>query len=149
MARPDPSSSADHRAITRRLPAPTVQRACGRGGGLARDPPGRRPIRRDGVIVVGVRLRTSARTPPRAVAEWAVRRSGSDPVRAHHLVVLVLDDVAVPDEQPGAVVGRLDAGDLAGVGDDGVLASGLPRLGPANLAALDALAVDDLEGDLV
>ena len=56
-----------------------------------------------------------------------------------HLVVLVLDDVAAPDEEAGPVVGRLDAGDLAGVGDDGVLAAGLPRLGPADDAGLDRL----------
>ena len=47
----------------------------------------------------------------------------------HHLVVLVLDDVAVPhvaprDEEPG-----LDPGDFAGLGDDGVLDGALPRLG--------------------
>ena len=52
--------------------------------------------------------------------------SRSDAVRTHHLVVLVLDDVAVPHEQAGAVVGRLHARDLPGVGDDGVLAAGLP-----------------------
>src|SRR4029450_457289 len=51
-----------------------------------------------------------------------------DAVGPHHLVVFVLDDVAVPDEQAGAVEGCLHAGDLAGVGDDGVLAACLPGL---------------------
>ena len=32
-----------------------------------------------------------------------LRGLGSDPVRPHHFVVLVLDDVVVPDEQAGAV----------------------------------------------
>jgi hypothetical protein len=64
-------------------------------------------------------------------------------------VVLVFDDLAVPDEQAGPLIGRLDAGALAGVGDDGLLAAGLPRLGAAGGAGLDVLAVDDVEGDLV
>ena len=52
----------------------------------------------------------------------------SDAVGPHHLVVLVLDDVAVPDELAGVSELRLDARDLAGVGDDRVLEAGLPRL---------------------
>ena len=59
-----------------------------------------------------------------------------DPQRAHHLVVLVLKDVAVPDEEPRLIETGLDAGDLVGVGDDRVLVTGLPRFGrprcPAN-----------------
>src|SRR6266540_3056811 len=43
-----------------------------------------------------------------------------DPVGAHHLVVLVLDDVAVPHVQAGEVELGLDPGDLLRVGDDGV-----------------------------
>jgi hypothetical protein len=31
----------------------------------------------------------------------------ADPVRSHHLVVFVFDDVAVPDEEAGAVEGPL------------------------------------------
>jgi hypothetical protein len=38
----------------------------------------------------------------------------------HHLVVFVLDDVAVPDEEPGAIEFRLNACDLARIGDDSV-----------------------------
>jgi hypothetical protein len=32
--------------------------------------------------------------------------SGFDPIRPHHLVVLVLDDVAMPDEEAGALEER-------------------------------------------
>src|SRR6266545_3913678 len=55
----------------------------------------------------------------------------------------------MPDEASGTVVRRLDAGDLAGVGDDGVLASRFPGLRAASLARLDALALDDVELDLM
>src|SRR5215208_136884 len=79
----------------------------------------------------------------RAVALWP------DAVRPHHLVVLVFEDVAVPDEQAGAVEQRLHARDLVRVGDDGVLATGLPGLrGPGSRLA-DHLAAEDLEGHLV
>ena len=71
-----------------------------------------------------------------------------DPQRAHHLVVLVLEDVAVPDEEPGVVEARLDAGDLVGVGDDRVLVAGLPRLGGPSRSA-ERLPVHDLELHLV
>src|SRR5215218_7595490 len=75
---------------------------------------------------------------------------GADPVWPHHLVVFVLDDVAVPDEEAGTVERGLHAGDLTGVGDDGVLAgSRLPGLRAADGSVLDLLAVDDLEQDLV
>ena len=50
-------------------------------------------------------------------------------IRPHHLVVLVLDDVAVPDELAGLVELGADAGDLAGIGDDRVLEAGLPGFG--------------------
>ena len=53
----------------------------------------------------------------------------ADAERPHHLVVLVLDDVAVPDDTGRALANvRLDAGDLPGIGDDRVLEPGLPRL---------------------
>ena len=57
------------------------------------------------------------------------RLNRPDPVRPHHLVVLVLDDVAVPDELARRVELRPDAGHLARIGDDGVLEAGLPGLG--------------------
>jgi hypothetical protein len=43
----------------------------------------------------------------------------SNPVRPHHLVILVLNDVAVPDELAGRVELGLYAGDLARIGDAG------------------------------
>jgi hypothetical protein len=64
-------------------------------------------------------------------------------------VVLVLDDVAVPNEEARAVEGGLHPPDLTWIGDDGVLArSRLPGLRSADSPA-DRLAVDDLEQDLV
>src|SRR6266508_360290 len=74
-----------------------------------------------------------------------------DPVGAHHLVVLVLDDVAVPHVQAGEVELGLDPGDLLRVGDDGVLVAGLPALRRSgrSLGRLERLAVDDLELHLV
>src|SRR6266498_1341723 len=59
-------------------------------------------------------------------------RDRPDRVWAHHLVVLVLDDVAVPHEQPLHVEPSSHPGDLARIGDHGVLESGLPDLGRAN-----------------
>src|SRR5215208_7864813 len=79
----------------------------------------------------------------RAVALWP------DAVGPHHLVVLVFEDVAVPDEQSGAVEQRLHARDLVWVGDDGVLATGLPALRWARGSVPDRLAADDLKGHLV
>lgn len=73
----------------------------------------------------------------RADAEWP-----------HHLVVLMLEDVAVEDEQAGTVEQRLDPGDLVRVGDHGVLATGLPALRRPWVAA-DWLPLHHLEGDLV
>src|SRR5262252_7461988 len=46
----------------------------------------------------------------------------------HHLVVLVLEDVAVPDEAACGAELRLDACNLTGVGDDRILEPGLSRL---------------------
>lgn len=43
------------------------------------------------------------RLTPQAVPQ----RLGTDPVWPHHLVVLVLDDVAVPDEAACPIVSRL------------------------------------------
>src|ERR671911_2988375 len=66
----------------------------------------------------GARLTpTTAETATPGSAPPEGSSSGPDAVGPHHLVVLVLHDVAVPDEQPGAVEGRLDAGDLARIGD--------------------------------
>ena len=56
-------------------------------------------------------------------------------------VVLVLEDVAVPDEETLAIELRLDAGHLARIGDDRVLEAGLPRIGAISgtLVQLDGL----------
>jgi hypothetical protein len=81
----------------------------------------------------GVRTRSQ----PRRIgcSRFGCRRDASgevrlraDPVRPHHLVVFVLDDVAVPDEEAGAVVGRFHAGDVPGLGE----AVELPHLGGAH-----------------
>src|SRR5215211_6331700 len=90
----------------------------------------------------------SARDPvPDAGARAGVL--GPDAVGPHHLVVLVFEDVAVPDEQSGAVEQRLHARDLVWVGDDVVLATGLPALRWARGSVPDRLAADDLKGHLV
>src|SRR5918995_4038018 len=82
-----------------------------------------------------------------------------DPVRPHHLVVLVLDDVAVPDELSSVPELHADPGYLARVGDHRVLEPTLPGLGSAwrsreldvvdmthlVLGERDSLAVDGLE----
>src|SRR3990167_54790 len=57
------------------------------------------------------------------------RLQGADAQWPHHLVVLVLDDVAVPDELAGRVELYAQTRDLAGVGDDRILEAGLPGLG--------------------
>src|SRR5574337_75510 len=88
------------------------------------------------------------------------RLLGADAVGPHHLIVLVLDDVAVPGELAGIREAPADAGDLAGVGDHRVLETGFPgfrwlgvRRRQPDLARPfvdeDVLAIDDLEGDLV
>ena len=67
-----------------------------------------------------------------------------DVVRPHHLVVLVLDDVAVPDIQASDVEPGLDAGDLVRIGDDRVLEARLPGFRRSGGSA-ERLPVDDLE----
>lgn len=75
-----------------------------------------------------------------------------------HLVVLVLDDLAVPHELPGSGEGGANSRDLAGKRGHGVLPAGLPRLGQRDHAIelerfeqvavgirCEALAVGDLE----
>jgi hypothetical protein len=59
---------------------------------------------------------------------------GSDSVGPHHLVVLMLDDMTVPDEAAGHVELRLNARDLAGIGNDGVLETRFPGRGRHVLA---------------
>ena len=53
----------------------------------------------------------------------------SDAVRPHHLVVLMLDDVAVPDELAGFLELRPDAGDFTRISGDRVLEAAFPSLG--------------------
>jgi hypothetical protein len=45
----------------------------------------------------------------------------TDAVRSHHFVVLVFDDVAMPDELARGVEPGPDAGDLPRIGDDRIL----------------------------
>ena len=71
-----------------------------------------------------------------------------DEVRPHHLVVLVLDDVAMPDVEARQVEQGLDPGDLARVGDDGVLEARLPAFRRSG-STVNRLAVDHLELHLV
>ena len=107
---------------------------------------------------------TAQRPPRRAPCRASTglpRLAGPDPEGAHHLVVLVLQDVAVPDELAGTLEVRPNARHLAGVGRDGVLESGLPRLrrrrdsddldGLDDVAAVDQepLPVHDFERHLV
>src|SRR4029450_8449642 len=68
------------------------------------------------------------------VALWLARLGWPDPVRPHHLVVLVLDDVAVPDELPWVGEVEAESGDLAWIGDDRVLEAALPGLGWPRIA---------------
>jgi hypothetical protein len=56
------------------------------------------------------------------------------------LVVLVLDDVAVPDEEAGAVEGRHDARDLARVGDRRILAEPISQASGARIVPLSMLS---------
>ena len=68
-----------------------------------------------------------------------------DAVGPHHFVVLVLDDVAVPDELAGVGEPQPQPGHLARVGDHGVLPAVLPGLRRGRVASeldrLDDLAV--------
>src|SRR5206468_12370112 len=74
----------------------------------------------------------------------------SDPIRPHHLVVLVLHDMAVPHVEAGQIEPGLHPGDLPGVGDHGVLVAGLPALrSSGGTAGAEPLPVDDLELNLV
>ena len=95
-----------------------------------------------------VSVLSAVQTIAATMASVAVPVSGPDPIRPHHLVVLVLDDVAMPNEQAGTVEERLHACDFAGVGDHGVLAAALPALRGAG-DAFKRLPVHHLEGDLV
>ena len=52
-----------------------------------------------------------------------------DEVRPHHLVILVLDDVAMPDVQPGNVEQGFNGGSLTRIGNDRVLVARLPGFG--------------------
>ena len=70
--------------------------------------------------------------------------SRADGEGSHHLVVLVFEDVAVPDVEAGQVEVGPDARDLAGIGDDGVLGAGFPGLGWANRSA-DHLPIHHFE----
>ena len=58
----------------------------------------------------------------------------TDSVWTHHFVVLVLYDVAVPDELARCVELQPHACDLARVGDDGILKTALPWLGRSYIA---------------
>src|SRR6266545_7663048 len=82
-----------------------------------------------------------ASTPPAA-------KPLADAVRPHHLVVLVLDDVAVPHVEPGEVEPRLDPSDLLRIGDHRVLVAGLPALRLPQIA-VERLSVHHLEHHLV
>ena len=59
---------------------------------------------------------------------WLPLLNRTDPVRPHHLVVLVLHDVAVPDELARRVELRPDTRDLPRVGDYSVFKAGFPWL---------------------
>src|SRR6266545_3085756 len=98
----------------------------------------------------------------RAFHSGLARLGRSDAVWPHHLVVFVLDDVAVPHELARTGEMRLEPCDLPWVGDDRVLEAGFPWLRRGDLAVEpdrlvdltlvvqhEALAVHDLEGDLV
>src|SRR5262249_7812570 len=71
--------------------------------------------------------------PPVPPARSALASADAD--RPHHLVVLVLEDVAVPDVLARQVELRLNASHLVRIGDDGILATGLPGLRPAGIAS--------------
>ena len=58
----------------------------------------------------------------------------ADTVRPHHFVVLVLDNVAVPDELARRIELGAHAGDLAGVGDDRVFPAIFPSFRSARVA---------------
>ena len=112
---PPPPLRAGRRAARGPPPAPPPPRP----RGTARAQAGRERGR-DGAG--GRRPPRPPPAPPRLPAGRAgAGGRGGDPVGAHHLVVLVLDDVAVPDVL--ALLGERhpDPGHLRRVGDDGVL----------------------------
>src|SRR6266511_5392413 len=88
------------------------------------------------------------RSAPRAVRTSARDRLRPDSVWSHHLVVLVLQDVAVPHVQAREIEQRLDPRDLVRVSDDRVLVARLPTLGGSR-ATFERLAVHHLELHLV
>src|SRR5512145_797116 len=72
-------------------------------------------------------------TSPLGLARLA-RLDRPDAIRPHHLVVLVLDDVAMPDELTRRVELRPHACDLARISDNGILETALPGLGRRYIA---------------
>src|SRR5215510_3072837 len=63
---------------------------------------------------------------------------------AHHLVVFVLENVAMPDESPLSNERHLEARDLTRIDNHRILSAPFPGLGPARGAGL-VLALYDLE----
>lgn len=59
---------------------------------------------------------------------WLVRLLRTNAVRAHHLVIFMLNDVTVPYILSGRFELQPDAGDLCRVGDDGVFPPVFPGL---------------------
>src|SRR5207237_10704944 len=103
----------------------------------------------------------SARNPTRSASVWAsiltvfgrLRNgvlSGSrglyrtNRIGPHHLVVFVLEDVAMPDELSRMIERRLHSGDFIGIGHYRVLGAGFPGFGRADISC-GILAFDDLE----
>src|SRR5688572_2747901 len=92
---------------------------------------------------------------------WCPWLNRPDPVWSHHLVVLVLDDVTVPDELARCVELRPHPCHLARIGDNRILETRFRGLGGCRrgpwvdldlmgvLVDQDNLSVDDLEDDLV
>ena len=60
---------------------------------------------------------------------------GTDTVRTHHFVILVLHDMTMPDELSGRIKMRMDTCDLTRVGNDSILQSILPGFGRAHFAS--------------
>ena len=71
---------------------------------------------------------------------WSIQILWIDAIGPHHLVVLVLDDVTMPDELPGHIEFCPDACDLARVSDNRILQTHLPGFRQSDRAAeLDRL----------
>jgi hypothetical protein len=71
-----------------------------------------------------------------ALVQRRIGGDGADVVGAHHFIVFMLDDVAVPDKETRYVKAGADARDLARIGDDRILPAALagiwrPPLPPA------------------